>query len=158
MIRIKNRQNGFTIVELLIIIVVIAILVAIILATHSGIEVKTNNNTRQADIQYLQTQLETYDSQNGHYPSLTDINSVSWRDKNMPGFNTSKMIDPSSDQTTADAHLSPSPAADIYSYQVTDSNGNSCESDDTNCAQYTLTATYQGKDDGSKTYVKQNID
>lgn len=158
MISLKNKANGFTIVELIIVILVIAILTGIILATHSGIEVKTRNNTRQQDIQYIQAELTSYDSQNGHYPSLSDLNSQHWRDVNLQGFNTSKMIDPLSSMTSSNAQFAASTAAKIYSYQVTDSNGNSCESDDTNCAQYTLTATYEGTLDGAHTFVMKNED
>lgn len=158
MISIKKRGSGFTVVELLVVIVVIAILVSIVMATHSGIQVKTRNNQRQLDIQYLQTQLETYASQNGHYPSLTDLNNASWRSKNMSGFSSGKMLDPSSSQTGNMARFASAPAAKIYSYQVSDSSGKPCESDDTNCAQYTLAATYQGTVNGASTYVKKNED
>jgi prepilin-type N-terminal cleavage/methylation domain-containing protein len=158
MISHKNKTNGFTIVELVIVIVVIGILTAIILSTHNGIEVKARNNTRQSDIGYIQTQLESYDSQNGHYPSLADLNNASWRDKNMKGFNVGDMIDPSSGASSVTALFAATPAAKIYSYQVTDSNGNTCEKDDTNCAQYTLTATYEGTVNGAHTFVKKNED
>lgn len=154
-IPIKNK-SGFTVIELIIVIIVIAILTAIIFATHNGIEVKTRNNTRQTDINYIQDELELYASQNGHFPSLKDINSSSWRDKNLPGFDTSKMIDPSSNFTTLNVTLAAMPAPKVYSYQVEDSNGNPCETDDTTCSQYTLTATYEGKVNGATTYVKKN--
>lgn len=159
MIKLTKKQAGFTVIELIIVIVVIGILAAIVLSTYSGIQVKERNSKRETDIQALQTQLEAFYSQNGYYPSLKDINNVSWRDKNMPNLNPSDMIDPSaSDQNTADAHLAASPGPDVFSYQVTDSNGNSCENDVTNCAKYTLTATFEGTVNGQKTYVKQNLD
>ena len=136
----------------------IGILTALVITTYSGIQARNRNADRQKDIQSLQTQLEAYYSQNGHYPSLTDINGTSWRTKNMPNLSTGTMIDPSSGESSADAQLTPAPGAKVYSYQVSDSNGNSCESDDTNCAKYTLTATYEGTVDGDHTYVKQNLD
>jgi prepilin-type N-terminal cleavage/methylation domain-containing protein len=159
MISLRNKDGGFTVIELLIVIVVIGILAAIVISTYSGIQVKEHNSKRQTDIVAIQTQLEAFYSQNGYYPSLKDINNVTWRDKNMPDLNPADLIDPSAtNQNTADVTLSSAPAPKVYSYQVTDSNGNSCESVDTNCAKYTLTATYQGSVNGQSTYVKKNLD
>ena len=77
----------------------------------------------------------------------------------MSNLNPANMIDPSAvNQNTADAKLAATPAPKIFAYQVTDSNGNSCESKDTNCAKYTLTATFEGTVNGQKTFVKQNLD
>jgi hypothetical protein len=48
----------------------------------------------------------------------------------------------------------PPPRAKVYAYQVRDSKGASCEADATQCAKYTLTATFST----GKTYTKQNLD
>ncbi len=159
MISLYRKDGGFTVIELLIVIVVIGILAAIVISTYSGIQVKERNSKRQTDIVAIQTQLEAFYSQNGYYPSSKDINNAKWRDKNMPNLNPSDMIDPSSsNQNAADASLALLAAPKVFSYQVTDSNGNSCESVDTNCAKYTLTATYEGSVNGQSTYVKKNLD
>ena len=155
---IAKKQNGFTVIELIIVIVVVGLLAAIVISTYSGIRVKERNSTRQRDIQVLQTRLEAFYSQNGYYPSLQDINSTSWRTKNMPNLNPSDMIDPSASiANVSNAKLASKPGPGVFSYQVTDSNGNSCETKDTNCAKYTLTATFEGTVDGRKSYVKQNF-
>jgi prepilin-type N-terminal cleavage/methylation domain-containing protein len=155
----NKSHSGFTIIELLIVVIVLGLLIAIVLTTYSGIQVKQRNLTRQNDIQDIQKQLEAFYSQNGYYPSLKDINNVTWRDKNMANLSPSNMIDPSAkDKNTADAALAAKPAADIFAYEVTDSNGNSCETKDTDCAEYTLTATFEGKVNGQPTYVKKNLD
>ena len=74
MISLKKRERGFTIVELLIVIVVIGILALLVITTYSGIQAKARNAKRQTDIQAIQTQLEAFFSQNGYYPSLSDMN------------------------------------------------------------------------------------
>src|SRR6202161_375336 len=98
MISLKKRHlngKGFTIVELLIVIVVIGILALLVITTYSGIQAKARNSKRQTDVQSLQTQLEAFFSQNGYYPSLTDMNTSSWRATNMKSLDPNALIDPS---------------------------------------------------------------
>jgi prepilin-type N-terminal cleavage/methylation domain-containing protein len=156
MISLKKREQGFTIVELLIVIVVIGILALLVITTYSGIQQKARNSKRQTDVQSLQTQMEAFYSQNGYYPSLTDMNSSTWRTTNMKSLDSGALTDPSNPtQSTA---LVSAPVAKSYAYAVTDSSGASCESTDTNCAKYTLTATYEGTVNGQTTYQKSNLD
>lgn len=156
MISLKKRNQGFTIVELLIVIVVIGILALLVITTYSGIQAKARNAKRQTDVASLQTQLEAFFSQNGYYPSLADLNSSSWLSTNMKSLDQNALIDPSN--PTQSKTLVAAPAAKSYAYAVSDSSGNSCESTDTNCAQYTLTATYEGTVNGASTYAKSNLD
>lgn len=158
MISLKKRNQGFTIVELLIVIVVIGILALLVITTYSGIQAKARNSKRQTDIQSIQTQLEAFFSQNGYYPNRGDnMNTASWLSSNMKSLDQSALIDPSN--PTNSKTLLAAPAAKSYSYEVTQSDGTtSCESDDTTCAKYTLTSTYEGTVNGQTTYVKSNLD
>lgn len=156
MISLKKRNQGFTIVELLIVIVVIGILALLVITTYSGIQAKARNSKRQTDVASLQTQIEAFFSQNGYYPSLTDMNSSTWLTTNMKSLDQNALIDPSN--PTQSKTLVSAPVAKSYSYAVTDSSGASCEATDTNCAKYTLTATYEGTVNGQTTYVKTNLD
>ena len=160
MISLKKRNSrGFTIVELLIVIVVIGILALLVITTYSGIQSKARNSKRQTDVQSLQTQVEAFFSQNSFYPSLTDLNSAAWRATNMKSLDTNALTDPSSSCNPASAScLVAAPVAKSYSYAVTDSSGASCESTDTNCAKYTMTSTYEGTVNGQSTYTKSNLD
>lgn len=159
MISLKKRNlggKGFTIVELLIVIVVIGILALLVITTYSGIQAKARNSQRQTDVQSLQTQLEAFFSQNGYYPTLAHMNDTSWLDTNMKSLDQEALIDPSNpshSKTLADAAVAKS-----YSYVVTDSNDASCAADETTCAKYTLTATYEGTVNGQDKYTKSNLD
>lgn len=63
---VKNR--GFTIVELLIVIVVIAILAAISIVAYTGIQQRARDSSRTAAVQQIQKSLEVYRAENGVYP------------------------------------------------------------------------------------------
>jgi prepilin-type N-terminal cleavage/methylation domain-containing protein len=164
MISLKKRNlnnRGFTIVELLIVIVVIGILALLVITTYSGIQAKARNAKRQTDVQSLQTQVEAFFTQNAYYPSNADMNSISWRATNMKSLDVNAMVDPSSScspTTTGSTCLATAPAAKTYAYQPVNSSGTSCEATDTTCSAYTLTATYEGTVNGQSTYVKSNLD
>src|SRR5271170_5409527 len=132
MISLKKSNKGFTIVELLIVIVVIGILALLVITTYSGIQAKARNAKRQSDIKSLQTQVEAFFSQNGYYPSRTDMNSSSWLATNMKSLDQNALIDPSN--PTQSKTLVAAPVAKSYSYAPTQSDGaTSCESADTGC-------------------------
>ncbi|MCA9336117.1 prepilin-type N-terminal cleavage/methylation domain-containing protein, partial [Candidatus Saccharibacteria bacterium] len=46
----KNKKTGFTIVELLIVIVVIAILAAITIVAYNGIQQRSRDSIRKSDL------------------------------------------------------------------------------------------------------------
>lgn len=156
MISLKKSNKGFTIVELLIVIVVIGILALLVVTTYSGIQQKARNSKRSADVAAIQTQLEAFFQQSGYYPSLTDMNTASWLSTNLKSLDTAALKDPSNPNNSTQLVAVAAPKS--YAYVVTDASGNSCEATDTNCAKYTLTATYEGTVNGSGVVVKNNLD
>ncbi len=68
MIRWERKQTGFTIVELLIVIVVIAILAAITIVAFNGIQARARDSERTAEAKLLQNAIEMYRVDNGTYP------------------------------------------------------------------------------------------
>jgi len=69
--KIKNcykKQNGFTIVELLVVIVVIAILAAVTIVSYNGISKRAIEASMQSDLQSAAQLVETENTQNGSYP------------------------------------------------------------------------------------------
>ena len=69
-----RKNPGFTIVELLIVIVVIAILAAISIVAYTGIQNKANDAAVQADIRNLGNLIEQYNVTEGSYP-IADTNA-----------------------------------------------------------------------------------
>lgn len=64
----KKNTTGFTIVELLIVIVVIAILAAISIVAYNGIQARAHKTAVQADLSNNAKKLEEYKILNGQYP------------------------------------------------------------------------------------------
>lgn len=68
--RIKNNQ-GFTIVELLVVIVVIGILAAITIVSYNGITARANTASAQTAAQGVIQKIEIYNAERGKYPYAT---------------------------------------------------------------------------------------
>lgn len=147
-------QKGFTIVELLIVIVVIGILAALVITTYGGIQGKARDSERQSDLQAVQTQIEAFYANNNYYPTLANMNDSTWRDTNMKNLDEAALQDPSetSDAVTS-GPLSGSAASatnkNIYGYVATP---DGCT--DQACTGYTLTAWLES----GKLYTKHALD
>lgn len=70
-----RRQSGFTIVELLIVIVIIGILAAITVVAFNGVQQRARDSARSSDIASVRKALELYRADNGIYPSVGSDNS-----------------------------------------------------------------------------------
>lgn len=130
----KTAQKGFTIVELLIVIVVIGILAALVLNTFSGVQRRARDTERQTDVNSVATQLEVYYNDKGFYPTETDLSNDTWVDTNLPGMDLAALRAPG----TSGNSIQPTPAAnkDQYGYVLTPS---TCDNTGTNlCASFIL--------------------
>lgn len=130
----KNKQQGFTIVELLIVIVVIGILAALVITTFTGIQQKARNTERETDIKALHSQIEAYYAQEGFYPQLSDVTTA-----NLKGLDGDALVDPGGGALAATSDL------DNYGYAPTQADGTTaCTTAAKDCAKYVLTATLEG--------------
>lgn len=66
----KIRNGGFTIVELLIVIVVIGILAALVIVTYNGIQKRGENAKTVSSVQAYKKALLQYATENGSYPAV----------------------------------------------------------------------------------------
>lgn len=65
---LKQRARGFTIVELLIVVVVIAILAAITVVAYTGIQNRAHDSSVKNDLRQLTTKVEAYRAEFGAAP------------------------------------------------------------------------------------------
>jgi prepilin-type N-terminal cleavage/methylation domain-containing protein len=149
--KLRNKQDGFTTIELLAVVIVIGILLSLVFATYTGVQRNNRNQERQRDVQGVYQQLEAYYVESSNYPTLTDINSSSWRAISMKTLDKESLRDPSSKSYS----LVAKPAKNAYSYDVTAADGGSCDNIGRICAHYTLTATLEGT--AQNTYVKSSL-
>lgn len=70
----RKTKSGFTIVELLIVIVVIAILAAISIVAYNGIQSRARDAGRIQKIKDIAKAIELYKIDNGQYPPIHDGN------------------------------------------------------------------------------------
>ena len=83
----RKSRSGFTIVELLIVIVVIAILATISVVAYSGIQNRTHDTAVKSDLTNLKKLIEAYAVLNGrHYPANHNDMST----ENTYGFSATK--------------------------------------------------------------------
>lgn len=75
-----GRQRGFTIVELLIVIVVIGILASITIVAFNGVQDRARWTQLQSDLSSINKAVQVYHAEHGEYPPTTAAATVgSWR-------------------------------------------------------------------------------
>lgn len=79
MLKTKQKGSGFTIVELLIVIVVIAILAAISLVAYQGVQSRAHNSAVQNDLARFAKNIQLYAADTGSLPAggMTTLASAS---------------------------------------------------------------------------------
>ena len=121
--QLKKRSEGFTIVELLIVIVVIGILAALVLNTFQGVQARARDTERKTDINAIHTQLEVFYNDNGYYA----VNAAALTTATLPGIADEALLDPAGDGVgTGDYTYTALPAG--------------CDNSSTDCGGYTLEA------------------
>lgn len=108
----NKSKSGFTIVELLIVIVVIGILATIVVVAYRGVQAQGYDNTRINDSQNIVDALELYYVRNGNYPAPTST-AGSWERSGVDlsgqfmeylvsyGFSQKVPVDPINNATTS---------------------------------------------------------
>jgi prepilin-type N-terminal cleavage/methylation domain-containing protein len=69
MIQKQTKSRGFTIVELLIVIIVIAILAAITIVAYNGVQTRAHTTAQKTSAENLAKKVEAYNAVNSTYPT-----------------------------------------------------------------------------------------
>lgn len=70
------KQPGFTIVELLIVIVIIGILAAITIVAYNGIQNRANDAAVQTDLRNFGNKVQTFTAINGRLPTTPELDTL----------------------------------------------------------------------------------
>ena len=107
----RTKLAGFTIVELLIVIVVIAILAAISVVAYTGVQTRARDSARTDSIAKIKKALELYKIDHGRYPGATaNPGWLGWEASNDTsgsfmeylapyGLSGNSVVDPTNDTT-----------------------------------------------------------
>lgn len=83
----SKTTSGFTIVELLVVIIIIAILATISVLAYSNTQRRTNDSKRMSDVNALQKALAQYRIINGSFPAtVPNPGSSTWEISSDPNF------------------------------------------------------------------------
>lgn len=134
---IKTKSQGFTIVELLIVVVVIAILAAITIVSYNGITNRANASAAKSTAATWQKKIELYQAEEGAYPyalsSLTaDSDDAFYIAPTTPlassltssNGKTTVIVQPCRNASTAPANQGETTGTRITYYNYEDTSGN----------------------------------
>lgn len=69
----KNNKKGFTLIELLVVIVIVALIVSLAVLSLGKSRASVRDAKRLSDVKKVQTALEVFRVENGHYPDASSI-------------------------------------------------------------------------------------
>ncbi len=69
-ISLKDKKNGFTLVEILVVISIIAVLAAIGLSIYQPVVKRSRDSKRISDLKLIQSSLEDYHADQLYYPAI----------------------------------------------------------------------------------------
>ena len=84
--RSRHRQRGFTLVELLVVMVILGLLAALVVPTYLGREKKARWQAARTQIELLGTALDTFRLDIGRYPTSQEGLTALQEGRGIPGW------------------------------------------------------------------------
>ena len=78
--RARDEESGFTLIELMIVIVILGVLAGIVIFAVGGITDKGNTAACKSDVKTVDVAVEAYLAKNGSYPAALDGGAASTTD------------------------------------------------------------------------------
>lgn len=113
-----QRKNGFTIIEIIIVITIIGILLSLVFTGVADSRAKARDKERTADIDLIHSSLEQYYSDNGGYPATIDETTLPQVNKTaLKGPDGQLLVNKqASDQAAAFSGADPNESSSSYFY------------------------------------------
>lgn len=119
----KNIKNGFSLVELMVVIAIIAILASVGIPAYNNYILKNHRSEAVSEILGASSAIDSYEIKNGEFPAGTDISTV-WHQTT-----TNNLYDLS--------YCSGEPSCSNFNYTVT-ATAKGSQANDTPCSTITL--------------------
>lgn len=144
------EQRGFTLVELLVVILIMGVLLTIGTVSLRNSQIDSRDNERASDIENIGRNLETYYASNmGTYPAtalastestaVTTLGNINMKSIRAPGVTTANTtFKVATNATITTAGVLPQPTIDQYVYQPIASDGTLCSTTTQECRTYNL--------------------
>ena len=143
------KQAGFTLVELLVVIIVMGVLLTIGTLNLRNGQIDSRDNERAADVENIMRSLESsYTRNTGEYPITTAVSSASAIASTLPdlgknsyrapGVTAGSSVVAATNTTQTASGILPAPSTSQYVYQPLASDGTLCTTAAQECRSYNI--------------------